>query len=532
MSGGRSLIFSGLPQFGKTAPGIVRAVFAAGLLLVCAPMAVLAQNGPGLRPAIEPAQPANELEPPTDPYTEMEPAAVPPDPNRTAPNYARRRPLPDKRAGYKGRRKDLRRSLEPLEPYASAPRTIRNRPADAGPPPVQYAGPRQIPRKQKPKLEDNPYAPLGIDMGSVRVMPFVEFAGGYDTNSALSTAGQRGSSVMRIDAGFSAFSLWSRHEFRADVRGGWFQYFADPNANRPDGTARFTLRLDVSRDTRVDLELRGTLTTQRPGSPELNAAVVGRPAVASFGATAGVTRTFGRFDAGASVLVDRTNFEDALLTNGNSLRLSRDNYTAYGLRGRVGYEITPGIKPFAEVTVDTRKRDEPIDANGYARNSNGIAAKFGSTFEFSQLLRGELSAGYAQRKYQDARLPILAGGTIDASLVWTATPLTTVTFRAQTLLNETTVANAAGAISRRGSVEINHALMRNVNLGATAVWQNNKYQGISLSENILEGTLKAEYSLTRSVVVKGSFTHTRLKSSQTGADYTANIFLLGLRLQR
>lgn len=254
--------------------------------------------------------------------------------------------------------------------------------------------------------------------------------------------------------------------------------------------------------------------------------------VASFGASVGATRNFGRLDIGATALVDRTNFEDATLTSGTALRLSRDNYTAYGLRGRIAYEVTPGVKPFAEATVDTRKRDEAVDANGFSRKSTGIAVKAGTTFELSRLLRGEVSAGYAQRRYADARLPTLAGPTIDASLVWTATPLTTVTLRAETLLNETTVANAAGAISRRGSIEVNHALLRNLNLGATAVWQNNKYQGISLTENIYSGTLKAEYSLSRSVVVKGSFTHARLKSSQAGADYTANIFLLGLRLQR
>jgi len=282
----------------------------------------------------------------------------------------------------------------------------------------------------------------------------------------------------------------------------------------------------------IDLELRGTLTTQRPGSPEVNAAVVGRPAIASFGATAGVRQRIGRLELRASILADRTQYEDGKLTNGNVLRLSRDNYTATGLRGRLSYEVTPGISPFAEITVDTRRRDEAIDASGFARNSTGISARAGSTFEISRVLTGEISGGYATRKYNDARLASLGGATLDASLVWAATPLTTVTLRAQTSLNETTIAGAAGSVSRTGTVQIDHALLRNFNLGAVSVWQNNNYRGISLSENILTGTLCADYSLARSIVVRGSYTHTRLKSSQAGSDYTANVFLLGLRLQR
>jgi hypothetical protein len=496
-----------------------------GALVVCGGTffpAALAQDAPGLRPVIDPAESNTETIPDTVPRTR----------SRTAPNYGRPRPLADKRLLYPGRRKEARKPLTRLEPYLTSPRSIRDRDPLSGPPPVQYAEPQRIPRKRRPRIEDDPYAPLGINMGAMRVLPFVEFSGGYDTNAGQAATGAKGSSLARIDAGFRAFSLWSRHEFTMDVRGGYAKYFSNSNANRPDGAAKATLRLDVTRDTALNFELRGSLTTQRPGSPEVNAAVQGRPAISSYGATAGVTQKFGRLEAGIAGLVDRTEYEDGKLNNGAVLRLSRDNYTATGLRGRIGYEVTPGIKPFAEATVDQRKRDEAIDVNGFARNSSGVAAKVGTTFEISRILTGEVSAGYAKRKYDDARLPSLAAATFDASLIWTATPLTTVTFRAQSLLNETTIPGAAGSVSRTGSLEINHALLRNLNLGATAVWQNNKYQGVALSENILAGTLRAEYKLTRSVSVKGSFTHTRLRSTQPGSDYTANTFLLGLRLQR
>lgn len=455
-------------------------------------------------------------------------------PDRTAPNYGRRRALPDKRLAYPGRRVRNPNGLPGLEPYATAPRSIRARPRgvnDALTPP-NYALPRQIPRKRRPRREVDPYAPLGINLGSVRYLPFIELSVGYDTNPRRAASGGKSSWLSRIDAGFTAFSLWSRHEFRADVRAGYVRYFSASDASRPDGSAKFTLRIDVTRDTKLDFELRGTLTTQRPGSPELGANVTGRPKVFQYGATAGVTRTFGRIEGSVAILADRFTYENGRLSNGNIVPLSRDNYSSFGLRARVAYEATPGVKPFVEATVDQRQRDNPVDAAGFRRNSSGYALRAGSTFEISRLLKGEASLGYARRTYKDARLPTLAGPTFDAALVWTASPLTTVTLRGTTTLNETTVANAAGSVSRRGSIEISHALLRNLKLGATAVWQNNDYRGIALTENIYQGTLTAQYNLTRSVVVRGSFTHERLKSSTPGADYTANVFLLGLRLQR
>jgi hypothetical protein len=44
--------------------------------------------------------------------------------------------------------------------------------------------------------------------------------------------------------------------------------------------------------------------------------------------------------------------------------------------------------------------------------------------------------------------------------------------------------------------------------------------------------LTAEYNLTRSIVLKGSFTRQRMASNQPGTDYTADVFMLGLRFQR
>jgi len=55
---------------------------------------------------------------------------------------------------------------------------------------------------------------------------------------------------------------------------------------------------------------------------------------------------------------------------------------------------------------------------------------------------------------------------------------------------------------------------------------------VSLQETQATGSLQADYALSRSMVVRGSFTHERLKSSLAGNDYTANALLVGLRLQR
>ena len=46
----------------------------------------------------------------------------------------------------------------------------------------------------------------------------------------------------------------------------------------------------------------------------------------------------------------------------------------------------------------------PADRFGYLRDSNGGYIKAGTTFEFTRLLIGEASIGYAARSYTDPRL--------------------------------------------------------------------------------------------------------------------------------
>jgi hypothetical protein len=74
--------------------------------------------------------------------------------------------------------------------------------------------------------------------------------------------------------------------------------------------------------------------------------------------------------------------------------------------------------------------------------------------------------------------------------------------------------------------------LRNVTITALGTFQNTNYRGVSLDEKYYNGTLRAEYNLTRTVAVRASYTFEKLKSTSPGNDYTANVFLLGLRFQR
>lgn len=387
------------------------------------------------------------------------------------------------------------------------------------------------PPRRRAAVEDDPYAPLGLRLGNVILRPSVTGSLGYDSNPGRVAGPSKGSYFGRTEAGLGIQSDWNVHELRGQFNGGYSRYYTDPTASRPDADGNLLLRLDAMRDTRILLETRYKLDTQRPGSPDLTSAVQGRPKTYAYGASAGISHDINRLELTLRGSVDRNDYEDARLSNGAILSQADRNQTQYGLRLRAGYEVTPGFKPFVQGDIDSRDFDEYRDSNGYARSSKGLSGRVGTSFEISRLLTGEISIGYQDRTYDDPRLKNLRGMIGDAAVLWTPTPLTTVTLRGGADLGDTTIAGSSGTTVRRVGLEVAHALRRNLTVTGFTTFQRTIYEGQGLREDYSSIGARLEYKLTRTFAVRASFTHERLNSTSPGSDYTANVSLVGLRVQ-
>ena len=392
-------------------------------------------------------------------------------------------------------------------------------------------------RNSPPALaEADAFAPTGIRVGDLRLLPFVEGSTGFQTNPNQVQTGVKPSAEFRIDAGSAIESDFSNHSLTGNVRAGYSLFPSNSNANRPDVSAVLDGRIDVTRDTKINTEARLVVVTQTPGSPLLavpnSVFITGRPLITSEGATLGASQQFNRVNLDLRGTFDRTQYGDATQSDGSIFRYSQDNYNDYGVVARASYELTPGIIPFAETGFDARVRDSDVDLSGYRRDSRGILGRVGSSFEFFGHFTGTFSAGYADRHYDDPRLPNLRGPTIDGALVYAFSPLTTITLRANTTLSETTLAGASGAISRLVSLEVAHVFFRHFTISGIATYQPNEYQGVVVQEAYTQFTLKGAYSFNREVQLIASASQQNLQSSLLGNGFKDSIFLVGVRLQR
>src|SRR4051812_33741306 len=161
----------------------------------------------------------------------------------------------------------------------------------------------QPPRKRL-RLDDDPFGAVGDYAGSFLIKSAVEFSGGYDTNPGRLAPAQ-GKPFYVIALEFLAVSDWERHALVADLRGSFTGYGSNltPNADgtplsapldidRPSFIGHVDGRLDVSRDTRLGAQGRVFVSTDNPGSPNVQAGPAGNSLLTPGGGHLGDRKKF------------------------------------------------------------------------------------------------------------------------------------------------------------------------------------------------------------------------------------------------
>jgi hypothetical protein len=400
----------------------------------------------------------------------------------------------------------------------------------------------QPPRKRL-KVDDDPFGAVGDYAGSFLIKSAVEVSAGYDTNPGR-TFVPKGLPFWVVAPEFLAVSDWERHALVADLRGSFTGYggslpptidgaisSAPTDVSRPNFNGHIDGRLDVTEDTHILAETRLLLSTDNPGSPNIQAGLARYPVYTTFGGTLGIDQNFNRLEVAAGGTVDRTVYQNSTLTDGSLSSNDDRNFNQYGGVGRVSYDLTPGVKPFVEAEGDTRVHDLQFDRSGYERDSNGGYAKVGTSFELTRILIGEVSIGYAARNYIDPRLNRLEGLLTAASLTWNATPLTTARFYSTTSIDETTLPGTSGVLTRTYTFEVDHDFRRWLTAIGKFTYGTQDYQGDSRSDKLYSIEGDVIYKMTRYLWLRGTLRRDILESNEVGASSASTVVMLGVRLQ-
>jgi hypothetical protein len=388
-----------------------------------------------------------------------------------------------------------------------------------------------LPARRRLPPDDDPFLPTGIQVGGFVLRPAVEVTGAYDTNpSRVSQGSPSWYGVVAPELLLN--SNWSRHELTANLRGSYTEYATATELNRPNADAKVNGRIDITPWTRSDLEGRFLLGTDNPGSPNIQAGLKRLPIYTTTGGSAGLSQRINRFEVTAKGSVDRTVYQQSNFVDGQTESNADRDYNRYLGELKTSYEVMPGARTFMESGADTRVHDLEVDRNGVQRDSTGYYVKGGAAFDYLRTLTGDAAVGWISRSYQDPTLPKINGLTFDANLTWLATALTTVKLTAATRVDESTLVGVAGVFTREVTLQVDHAFRRWLIATARFTRINDDYVGSPRDDHRYAAGALITYKLTRELWLKAEYRHEWLRSNEPANNYDADVFLVGMRLQR
>jgi hypothetical protein len=384
-----------------------------------------------------------------------------------------------------------------------------------------------------PLGDGDAYSPLGIRGGSFMFFPAVELSSAYASNPQGIPHGG-GSPYFVVAPELLVQSNWSRHALTASITGSYTDYTNGsfvPSLNRPYLNSKIDGRIDVTRDTPIVLENRVLVSTDNPGSPNLQAGLASLPIDTTLGGTLGIVQAFNRLIVSLKGTFDRVQYQNSTLTDGETTSNADRDLNQYAGIANVTFDLDGGVKPFVEVQQDSRVYDDQFDSGGQQRSSIGTSVKAGATVDLFGSLTGAMAVGYVDRTYQDPTLPKVSGLIADGALIWQATALTSAKLTATSQVSESTVFNVSGELSRDVAIEVDHAFRRWL-IGTLQVgYGQDNYVGEGRLDNRYFASVGMVYKLNRDIWLKTEVRQNWLESNFSGASYQSTSVLAGVRLQ-
>ncbi|WP_161992768.1 outer membrane beta-barrel protein [Aureimonas leprariae] len=377
-----------------------------------------------------------------------------------------------------------------------------------------------------PAAVDDPFAPIGIRLGTFILFAALDQSTGWSSNldqSPRSTNGAFSDTTLSTRLA----SDWSRHAAELDMLANYRRDFAGENRSNPDVTLDGRVRLDIDRLTTSNL--RGGFVYRKEDASDLDpVADAGgeRPDLLNYSASADLQHEFGEaFARGTVAAVRETKDRDG----GIGATLD-ENFNTYTGALRAGYRISPAIAPFAEASLGRRVFDDEFDATGTTRDSTIAALRGGVSVDFGEKLTGEVAAGYAWNVPKADRLGTAASPTVDAKIAWSPQRGTDVELTAATTFDPDTSAPTTSTLYQTG-LGLRHRATARLDLDTALTFGYRDSELRTDQERTWGASAGFTYWLNRSLALIGRASHDDVNRLHSDGDYSVDAVKLGIRLQ-
>lgn len=327
------------------------------------------------------------------------------------------------------------------------------------------------------------FSAQGISVGAFDVFPGVSIGGLYTTNLFANNDDRRDDVALVVRPEVTVRTSAGPYHVAAYARGDLRRYSTYTSENTEEGLVGLRGSVAIGALSNVIGGLSyGSLINPRyaADSPADAAKPIEYHAFNAYGGgtiEGASTRVIFRGD------VARLRFSDTPSRDGGTLFTRDRDRTRYQALVRVERAISPAFSIYGAGTLN--KVDYRLATPGLGtRDSKGYGLYVGSSFELTNLLRGDVRVGYIRQNFDLANIrPISGVGTL-AKLVYFPNRLLTVTATAQSSIEDSGVPGSGGFLHRGGSLRADHELRRYIIASIEGGYFRDTYRGLNRRDSL------------------------------------------------
>jgi len=414
---------------------------------------------------------------------------------------------------------------EPLLPNAVPP-SAPQLPASPGGQPI-YAG-QTVTDRPRPEFD-----PVGLRLGDFFWFPRAELDESYNSNIFATTTSPTYDLITALQPSFDLLSIFPRNALNLHANSA-LQFYADhPSQNTQDGSVNVDGRLDVTEGNSFygDAQVgHGHISYGSPNSP---GAIAQPVTYNNYIARAGYVQGLRRFSYQVDVGVEATEYNAAPLIGGGVSPQSSQDTAISEAALRASYELVPDYLGYIRVASDLYDYPHTIPG-GLRLNSTIYRGDLGLQILPRHSIYGEVYIGYLVQNFALSSLGSASAADYGGRLVWNITRLTTLTFNGLRAFipGAPSIGTAGnGYLASTVTVGGDHELLRNLLLNVSASYENDTFQGIARTDNVITIGPGLRYLVNRNLFLGSFYSYQQRSSSLTGSSYTQNILMLRLGTQ-
>ena len=369
----------------------------------------------------------------------------------------------------------------------------------------------------------------GVPAGAFRAFPEIYSGIFYDDNVYRTASGKHSDSALDVGGSLKLQSNWNNHALNLALVGNRLEY----NTAARDSRTTWNVGADGRLDIRRGYDVQGAVSYGTEYEPRNSPNTIGsieEPVqfhTSRLRGVASLRPSLLGFEVGASY--ENYDYDNTDLIGGGVLNNQDRDMSIASLWGRAAYDFSPGYAVFTRVTYNDRAFTMPLDRFGFDRDSTGYAVDAGVDMLVTNLVSGNLYAGWFQQVY-DLPLKTIDGFNYGATLTWYPSPLLTVKLNAARRLFDTTVPGASAANEAVFGLSTDFSVTYTIVVTGTFDYVDVDYAGSTRTDQVRVFGAGITYRMNRYVSVEGRYTYIQRDSSDVFGRFDSNALLARLNL--